>query len=77
MTSNAEKVDPAQCKSFKISPSLQKHTRPENLRSTRAITELAEAVNSSLVSERYPSVPMPGSSIICNIHATYEYEWDD
>ena len=74
MTSNAEKLD-MNLPGFKVSPS--SNIDADNLRNVPAIARLAEAVNTDIAPERYPSATLPVSSVTCHINATYEFEWND
>ena len=77
VTSNAEALSSSLLERFNVSPKLEQYIKSKNMRNTPTVANLAEAVNTDLMIERYPSMPMPISSVICNIHATYEYEFDD
>ena len=73
MTSNTEKLN-FSLPGFTVSPKL--HVTPYNLRNTPAIFKLAEAINSNIGPERYPSTALPASLIKCQIGLTYEFESD-
>ena len=79
MCSNAEILDAESgtCESFKIIPSKEKNKETMNLRNTHAIAKLAEAINTDIAPERYPSLPMPTPAFKCNIPTDYKYEPDD
>ena len=72
IVSNAEKLGSIS-PGFKITPKAEQ----QNLRNQPEIAKLAEAVNSGIGSERYPSAAMSSSSDVCLITPTYEYEGND
>ena len=74
ITSNTERPDTI-LPSLKVTPGTQ--TKPENLRNLPAIVKLAEAINTNIGPERYPSTALLMSSVMSEIDVTYEYEWND
>ena len=73
MTSNTEKPN-FNLPGFTVSP--KSHVTPYNFRNTPAIFKLADAINSNIGPERYPSTVLPASLIKCQIGLTYEFESD-
>ena len=71
ITSNTEKFD-LNLPGFSLSPKL--HVNPDNLRNTPAVVKLAEAINTNIGPERYPSTALPVSSIKCQMDSTYGFE---
>ena len=74
ITSNTERPDLI-FPDLTISP--KPHAKPENMRNTPAVTELAKAINTEIVPERYPSTDIPLSSMKCHINVSYEFECND
>ena len=60
---------------FNVSP--DPHVKPENLRNVPAVVKLAEAIDTAIGLERYPSTALLMPSLRCDIDVSYEYTSND
>ena len=74
ITSNTER-EALSLPSFTLSPS--NRPKQDNLRNVPAVAKLAEAINTDVGPERYPSVVLSIPSIKCHINTAYEFEGDE